>query len=249
MSSPYQPPPAYGSPQFGPPPSLKTGAAIASMVLGIVGFFSVGIIFIGSIIGLFLGISALRKAKKRPMEYGGGGFAVAGIALNASALVIGVAYIGFVAAIAVPNLLAARRSANMASAQQMLRNISSAQAVYESGAGKGNYAASLKDLGGSDGLLDATIVNAQTTPKNGYLLGEMKVTPPNGNEPAHFSITAFPAVKEGASRTGGDSYFVDDTGVIRHSGDPAKPATADSPAVGDDYPSRRSPKSGADDSY
>ncbi len=249
VSSPYAPPPSYGSPEFAPPQPLKTGAAIVSLVLGIVGFFTIGLGFIGSIIGLILGISAFRKSKKRPQEYGGGGLAIAGIALNISALVVGVAYVGLVAAIAVPNLLAARRSANNASAQQMLRNINSAQAVYESGIGKGNYTASLKDLGGSDGFLDATVVNAQTTPRSGYLLGEMKVTPATGTEPAKYSITAFPAVKEGSGRTGGDCYFVDETGVIRHSGDPTKPATAESAPVGGYSPPTRREGTETEGSY
>jgi type II secretory pathway pseudopilin PulG len=221
----------YGAPQYTPPANLKTGAALASMILGIVGFFTLGGFFIGSIVGLILGISALRKSRKMPGEYGGGGFAIAGIVLNAGFLVLGTAYIALVAMIAVPNLLAARRSANMASAKQTLRIINSAQAVYQSGIGEGNYAASLSDLGGSEGLLDSTVVNARTTPKSGYLLGEMKATPATRTEPAKYSITAFPAVKDGTARSGDDCFFVDETGVIRHSGSPDKLATADSPPI------------------
>jgi type IV pilus assembly protein PilA len=54
-------------------------------------------------------------------------------------LLIVVAIIGIIAAIAVPNLLASRRAANEASAQQSLRTMASAEATYKTTAGNGNY--------------------------------------------------------------------------------------------------------------
>jgi prepilin-type N-terminal cleavage/methylation domain-containing protein len=89
-------------------------------------------------------------------------------------LLIVVAIIGIIAAIAVPNLMAARRSANDASAQQTLRNINSANATYESGVGRGNFANTLAALGGTGttdfGMIDSTVVNATQTPKSGFIL-------------------------------------------------------------------------------
>jgi prepilin-type N-terminal cleavage/methylation domain-containing protein len=73
-------------------------------------------------------------------------------------LLIVVAIIGIIAAIAVPNLMAARRSANDASAQQTLRNINSANATYESGVGRGNFANTLGALGGT-GTLDFGMID------------------------------------------------------------------------------------------
>jgi type II secretory pathway pseudopilin PulG len=227
----------YGGSQGVPSAKLKTGAAMTSVVLGILGFFTVGGLILGSILGLILGVTALRKARKMPREYGGEGLAITGIVLNLGVLVFG-GIVVLIAAISVPNLLAARRAANTASAMVTLRSIHAAQEVYASGVGKGNYARTLKELGtDADGLLDSTILNSQITPKSGYLLGEMKVTPANGDEPAHYSITASPVVKEGAARTGNDNLFVDETGIIRHSDDPVRPATADSPPIG--YGSQR----------
>lgn len=119
---------------------------------------------------------------------------------------------------------------NDSAPQQTLRNINSAQAVYQSGIGNGNYAPRLADLGSSSstevGLIDSTIVNAQTTAKSGYLLGEMKTVPRTATSPARYSITAFPV-----GGTGDDRYYIDETGIIRHSGRPDVPATAASEPV------------------
>lgn len=69
--------------------------------------------------------------------------------------------IGLVAAIGIPNLLEARRSANTASALQTLRNLNTAQVTYSLGIGRGNYANRLALLGGSAstdvGFLDNTV--------------------------------------------------------------------------------------------
>ncbi|HMZ81232.1 MAG TPA: hypothetical protein PLL06_16135, partial [Acidobacteriota bacterium] len=129
----------------------------------------------------------------------------------------------------------ARRQANTASAVQVLRNLHSAQVVYQTSLGKGNFASSLKLLGpgGEEAVdfLDESIVNMQTTPRNGYLLGPLKVTPPGENTAPTYSISAFPAVKEGNAQTGDDCFYVDETGVIRHSGSATKPAGPESEPV------------------
>lgn len=98
----------------------KSGLAITSMVLGIIGCF------LTSPIGLILGIVAIVKANRRPSEYGGKGFAIAGIVLNG----IGLLFLPVIAAIAIPNLLAARRAANEASAISTVRTLSQAEATY-----------------------------------------------------------------------------------------------------------------------
>ena len=54
-------------------------------------------------------------------------------------LLIVVVIIGIIAAIAIPNLLAARRSANEGSAVSSLRTIHGASATYQSTTGNGNY--------------------------------------------------------------------------------------------------------------
>lgn len=111
----------------------KTGLAIASMCLGIAGLV-LSIILIGLVfapIALILGIVALVKASRRPQEYGGQGFAIAGVVLGAIATLC----LPVIAAIAIPNLLAARRAANEGAAISALRSINAAQAVYKVTAG------------------------------------------------------------------------------------------------------------------
>ncbi|MBI4751619.1 MAG: DUF3352 domain-containing protein [Acidobacteria bacterium] len=139
-------------------------------------------------------------------------------------------YLGIVAAIAIPNLLAARQSANRASAIQSLRNIHFAQVTYQESIGKGNFASSLAELGQAD-YLDNTILQMQEIPKSGYLLGPMKVTRGSKRVPATFSIYAVPVVKDGISKTGNDCFYIDHTGIIRHSGDPTQIPDAKSPPI------------------
>ena len=55
-------------------------------------------------------------------------------------LLIVVVIIGIIAAIAIPNLLAARRSANEGSAISSLRTIHGAEMTYQATTGAGNYA-------------------------------------------------------------------------------------------------------------
>ena len=71
-------------------------------------------------------------------------------------LLIVVVIIGIIAAIAIPNLLAARRQANEGSAVSAMRTLHGAQMTYASTYGNANYAAALTDLG-TPALIDATL--------------------------------------------------------------------------------------------
>src|SRR5436189_3312012 len=82
-------------------------------------------------------------------------------------LLVVVIIIAIVAAIAIPNLLASRRSANEVSAISSLRTIHSAQATYQATTGGGvNYATTLVILNTS-GLIDSAL-GAPTSRKSGY---------------------------------------------------------------------------------
>ncbi|MDT7603143.1 MAG: hypothetical protein QOF61_1140 [Acidobacteriota bacterium] len=117
----------------------RAGLAIASLVIGLIGIPTLGILFVGAIVGLILGIVALSKSNSRPDEYGGRGLAIGGIVLNAVALLI-VPVIGIIAAIAIPNLLASRRAANEGSAIASMRKLASAEYGYSNTAGDGKFA-------------------------------------------------------------------------------------------------------------
>ena len=109
-------------------PQLKTGLALASMIIGIVAlptmFLLVGLLM--APVAIVLGIVAIRKASKQPQIYGGKGFAIAGIVVSSLACLL----VPIVAAIAIPNLLAARRAANEGSAVSAIRLIASAQEAH-----------------------------------------------------------------------------------------------------------------------
>ena len=174
-------------------PQVKSGMAIASMVLGIIGCF------LTSPIGLILGIVSLKRANKRPLEYGGKGFAIAGIVLN----VIGVLIIPIIAAIAIPNLMAARRSANEASAISTIRTLSSAEETYRATAGSGRCG-DLKALQASS-LIDLVMASGQ---KSGYRFMVVNLPTLNGD----CAIKATPMSKSMGTRS---FYFSTEDGVIR----------------------------------
>ncbi|MEP6849779.1 MAG: hypothetical protein ABI999_13065 [Acidobacteriota bacterium] len=132
-------------------PKLKIGMAITSMVFGLAGCF------ILSPIGLVLGIISTARANRRSTEYGGLGFGVAGIVLNA----LGVLTIPIVLAIAIPNLLAASRMANEASAIKAMRQLASSESTYTTILGSCGELSNL----GTKGLVDGELAKGQ---KNGY---------------------------------------------------------------------------------
>lgn len=122
-------------------------------------------------------------------------------------LLIVVAIIGIVASIAVPNLLASRRSANEASAQSSLRTIQSCQLTYQSTTGRGDYG-TIAQLRG-DTLTDATLGSGS---KSGYNFVATPSAP--GVRPATFYATASPIVTVGIGQTGTRRFGITEDGVL-----------------------------------
>ncbi len=170
----------------------KSGLAIASMVLGIVGF-ALSCIggFLLAPIGLILGIVALVKANRYPNAYRGKGYSIAGVIL------CGFLTLAFpvIAAIAVPNLLAARRAANEGSAISTIRTIAGAEEKYRAASPGGNCA-ELPQLAKSS-LIDPVLANGI---KSGYRF--VMIPTIVGCE-----IYATPIVSNGFSSTGNRSFF------------------------------------------
>jgi type IV pilus assembly protein PilA len=123
-------------------------------------------------------------------------------------LLIVVAIIGVIAAIAIPNLLKARKATNEASAINSMRTIWSAQAVYrKTFTNDTTYAPNLTTLGTAPGarILDVVLGGSDTPTKSGY---DFKMTGSTGT----FSATADPKVGHGDRH-----FFVDESAVIRYS--------------------------------
>ena len=132
-------------------------------------------------------------------------------------LMIVVAIIAIIAAIAIPNLLRSRMSATEASAVGGIRTISTAEISYQAagivvdaGTGVGQYA-NLAALGATTpSFIDSALAS---TTKSGYTF---LATPVANSSAPSYTATAVPA---SAGSTGTKQYFVDQSGVIRFTGD------------------------------
>jgi len=146
-------------------------------------------------------------------------------------LLIVVVIIGIIAAIAIPNLLAARRAANEGSSVSSLRTLHGANVTFQSTAGNGTFAASLAALN-TAGLIDSVFSSATTAAnaKSGYVYTYATVAGP----PSTFTTIAAPAIGTGITATGTRAFFIDESGVMRVSvgvagATPATPTVASAP--------------------
>ncbi len=131
-------------------------------------------------------------------------------------LLIVVVIIGIIAAIAIPNLLAARRSANEGSAVSAMRTLHGAQMTYASTYGNGNYAGATAFSGtalselGTPGLVDGVLA---TGTKSGYVFQGVRVAS-SATAPAQFAFSAIPTTATGVTATGARRFGIATEGVI-----------------------------------
>ena len=219
-------------------PRPRRGFAIASLILGILGLPTVGLVLIGAMLGIVLGVVALVKARNAPAEYGGKGMAVAGIALCVISIVVMPFVLGIVAAIAIPSLLRARVSANESATLGDIRAVVAAEQAYQPlNAG---YYDSLECLAGPSrcipghagpALLDEGLATALS--RNGYRRIFHAGPPPSMPDPSRpvspSSMTAFAyvAVPLQPGKTGVRSFCVDASGDIRSQIDGSEPEIED----------------------
>ncbi len=132
-------------------------------------------------------------------------------------LLIVVVIIGIIAAIAIPNLIAARRSANEGSAQSITRNIHSSEVTYASSVGSGNYG-SLPELGAAK-LVDSNI-GAAINGRSGYKFDVEKIDREVDaalivTKQAEFVVGAVPVVPTvGVTQSGTRDFCVATDGVF-----------------------------------
>src|SRR5882724_10670662 len=136
-------------------------------------------------------------------------------------LLIVVATIGIIAAIAVPNLRAARRAANEGSAQSAMRTIYTCEATYRATTGSGAYG-TLDDLK-VQFLTDSVLASGT---KSGY---NFAANPVSGGIAAQFYATAVPTSASGVGQSGTRRFALTEDGVIR--GDAAFTVPADHAAA------------------
>lgn len=136
-------------------------------------------------------------------------------------LLIVVVIIGIIAAIAIPNLLAARRSANEGSAVSSLRTLHGAQATYQATNGNGNYAGTSGTAGISSlaSLNTANLIDGAlaTGLKSGFNFtglnfnSDATATPPT---PATFAFIGKPTTATGITATGTRNFGIATDGVL-----------------------------------
>jgi type II secretory pathway pseudopilin PulG len=221
--------PNYGQnnyqPNYAHTANQKIGLAVTSMIFGILGMvtamFLIGLLF--APIGAILGIVALIKAKKKPLEYGGQSFAIAGTVTG----VLITLFIPVVAAIAIPNLLAARRAANEGSTVSTMQTLADAETSYRREAGNGRCA-DLNTLA-STGTIDPNLSKGE---KSGYRYSVVNY-PLGGCE-----INATPLTSYSGRRS---FYFSTDDSLIRIADKDGKPADKNDKLLGDDSRKNQSP--------
>ncbi len=132
-------------------------------------------------------------------------------------LLIVVAIIAVISAIAIPNLMASRRSANEASAIAALRTIHGAQFTYATTYGSGNYAGTVAGLDGVGltvlanlGLVD-NVLGSGTKSGYAYTTGTNNLT---ASRNASFCTRAIPTVNSGVTMTGSRCFGVATDGAI-----------------------------------
>jgi prepilin-type N-terminal cleavage/methylation domain-containing protein len=146
-------------------------------------------------------------------------------------LLIVVAIILIIAAIAIPNFMSSRMSANEASSASSVRSISTAETAYATAYPSIGYSVALLDLGdgGSSNcvaistracLIDSILAGGT---KSGYLFTYAN----DGNTPAvGYTINADPAVRGSSGRR---SFFSNQPGEIRYNN--AAAATITDPVI------------------
>lgn len=126
-------------------------------------------------------------------------------------LIIVVLIIGIIAAIAIPNFLGARRTANEASTISNLRVIHSAEVTYSRTTGGGLFTGNFDDLVNAK-VLDAVLGSGI---KSGYAY-KIKVDP---TAKVSFTVGAIPTATSGAMQTGSRKFCIAMPGIIRFEND------------------------------
>jgi type IV pilus assembly protein PilA len=122
-------------------------------------------------------------------------------------LLIVVVIIGIIAAIAIPNLIAARRSANEGSALSTLRTLHGAEVTYAATTGNGNFG-TIGELG-TQALIDSQVASGV---KSGY---NFTAFSDNTTTPRTFAVGAVPSTATaGVTQTGTRDFCIATDGVL-----------------------------------
>jgi prepilin-type N-terminal cleavage/methylation domain-containing protein len=124
-------------------------------------------------------------------------------------LLIVVAIIGIIAAIAIPNLLASKRSANEGSAIGSVRSINTAETTYFTTTGQNLTYGDFAALQGAS-LIDTVLAGGT---KSGYIFTVVPVAPAAGTA-AQYEVKARPVSANAVTGTGTRGFYSDESSVI-----------------------------------
>ena len=116
-----------------------SGKAIGSLVCGIINIFPM------FVVAVILGHMSISEINKSGGRLKGRGLAIAGLVLGYLG-VVAIPFILIIAAIAIPNLLRAKISANEASAIGSVRKLITAEATYQTQNAQAGFTCNLSDL-------------------------------------------------------------------------------------------------------
>jgi type IV pilus assembly protein PilA len=175
--------PSIGAPLTPGAPAETSGKAIVSLICGLL--FFIPLAFVAAIVFGHLGLSEIRKSAGRLQ---GEGMAIAGLILGYM-WIVGIPIVMIIAAIAIPNLLRARISANEASAIGGVRTLITAEVTYAEYHRENGYTCSLTDLRKAQ-LITSGMESGQ---KDGYAFELLNCRPEtSGGANTKFQIVAHP---------------------------------------------------------
>ncbi|HEX8459280.1 MAG TPA: hypothetical protein VF656_18455, partial [Pyrinomonadaceae bacterium] len=115
-----------------------------------------------------------------------------------------------IAAIAIPNLLASKRSANEGSAIGSVRSINTAEATYFTTVGQNLNYGLLTDLRTAN-LIDSVLSGGT---KSGYTFLVANIVTPAAGVAAQYEVTATPVSANAVTGTGTRGFYSDESAVI-----------------------------------
>jgi type IV pilus assembly protein PilA len=144
-------------------------------------------------------------------------------------LLIVVAIILIIAAIAIPNLLKAKMTANEASAVESLRTIDTGETTYAASCPDVGFSSTLKELNtgticlSGKNIIDDVLGAADPSSKSGYTFNYAGTQ--SGGLYTAYTITALPGV---TGVTGQRGFYTDQTDVVRYTMDGSAPSSLSS---------------------
>ena len=186
------------------PGTVETSAkAILSLVCGLL--FFIPFLFIAAIVLGHLALSEIRKSAGRLK---GEGIAIAGLVLGYIE-VAGIPFILIIAAIAIPNLLRAKISANESSAVGSVRILNTAEIAYASAHPERGYTCTLSDLADAESI-NGPLAAGQ---KNGYAFELSGCSPgAEGGANVKYQVVAYPLR---VNQTGRRAFCSDESATIK----------------------------------